>query len=254
MTTVSEAPSSILVVDDSPESLTVLRLLLTKRGHRVRPALNGEMALKAIGKSLPDLILLDIMMPPGEDGYEICRKLKSDDRTRDIPVLFVSALGKTEDRIKAFQAGGVDYIGKPFHTEEVLARVETHLALQNARRQLHEQNMRLQQEIGERERAQQALQQQNRDLATLNEELAAAKDRLQSVNSELQSALAKVKKLKGLLPICSSCHKIRDDKGYWQQIETYISTHSEADFTHSICPDCTRKLYPDLDLDLDQIE
>ena len=123
--------NNILIVDDTPENLSVLRKLLTDRGYQVRPARNAEVALKAVQNQTPDLILLDIMMP-GMDGYEVCRRLKSNAETADIPVIFISALTEAEGILEAFRAGGVDYITKPFRPEEVLARVQTHLALQNA--------------------------------------------------------------------------------------------------------------------------
>jgi len=139
----SNGESNILIVDDTPENLTVLRQMLTEQGYRIRPALSGEIALKAIQTAPPDLILLDIMMP-GMDGYEVSRKLKSDRRLQDIPILFISALDDITDKVKAFQAGGVDYITKPFQLEEVLARVETHLTLRTIQKRLQEQNIRLQ--------------------------------------------------------------------------------------------------------------
>ena len=123
--------NSILIVDDTPENLSILRKLLTDKGYQVRPALNGEIALKAIATQPPDLILLDIMMP-GMDGYEICTILKSNEETARIPIIFISALTEVEGILRAFQSGGVDYITKPFRSEEVLARVQTHLELQNA--------------------------------------------------------------------------------------------------------------------------
>lgn len=142
----------ILIIDDIPDNLDMLTRMLMKRGYEVRPAITGELALTAVQVELPDLILLDIMMPD-IDGYEICRRLKADERTRDIPILFISALHRELDKVKAFSFGGVDYITKPFNTEEVLARVEMHLALRNMQKQLQEQNLCLQQEIAERKKA-----------------------------------------------------------------------------------------------------
>ena len=135
--------NNILIVDDTPENLSVLRQLLTENGYVVRPALSGEIALKAVKSQIPDLILLDIMMPE-MDGYELCRILKSNDQTADIPIMFISALTEVRSTVKAFQAGGVDYITKPFRTEEVLARVQTHLELQNAIRDRESSHMMLQ--------------------------------------------------------------------------------------------------------------
>ena len=135
--------NNILIVDDTPENLTILLKMLTEQGYRVRPALSGEIALKSVQTDPPDLILLDIMMPE-MDGYEVCSVLKSDELTSQIPIIFISALTEVKDVVKAFQAGGVDYITKPFQMEEVLARVNTHIELQNAIREKEESHFMLQ--------------------------------------------------------------------------------------------------------------
>ncbi len=137
-----QPPASILVVDDTAANLQLLTSMLKRRGYRVRPVTSGEMALRAIETLAPDLILLDITMP-GMNGYEVCRRLKADERWRDIPVVFLSALTDTEDKIKAFQAGGIDYVGKPFQFEEVDARVRTHLELRRQRLELERSYARL---------------------------------------------------------------------------------------------------------------
>jgi signal transduction histidine kinase len=134
---------NILVVDDTPENLRLLARILAGQGYRVRPAPNGEQALATIQKELPDLILLDIMMPE-MDGYELCRRLKANEQTRDIPIIFISALDEIFDKVAAFSSGGVDYITKPFQIEEVLARVRTHLNLEEMRQMLQAQNQQLQ--------------------------------------------------------------------------------------------------------------
>ncbi|MGB1287754.1 MAG: response regulator, partial [Aggregatilineales bacterium] len=133
---------SIMVVDDTPANLRLLMEMLTAQGYRVRSAPNGARALASIAKSAPDLILLDIMMP-GMDGYQVCEELKKDDGLRDIPVIFISALDEVFDKVKAFEVGGVDYITKPFHVDEVLARVYTHLQMREMQRTLQEQNLEL---------------------------------------------------------------------------------------------------------------
>jgi len=140
---------NILVVDDTRANLRFLVKILTQQGYRVRPASNGKMALIAAQTELPDLILLDILMP-GMDGYQVCRKLKADERTQDIPIIFISALHAALDKVKAFSAGGVDYITKPFHIEEVIARVESHLLLQEIQKKTLTHNRKLQQEVTER--------------------------------------------------------------------------------------------------------
>ena len=133
---------SIVIVDDTPENLRLLIGMLSEQDYRVRPAPSGELALASIQKEVPDLILLDIMMPD-MDGFEVCQKLKSDEQTRDIPIIFISALNEVFDKVSAFAYGGVDYITKPFQVEEVLARVQTHLNLREARQLLEEQNQEL---------------------------------------------------------------------------------------------------------------
>ena len=130
--------ASILIVDDTPANLRLLAQMLTEHGYHVRPVLNGAQALVAAQIMPPDLILLDIRMP-GMDGYAVCQRLKADERTRDIPILFISALSDAEDKVRAFSAGGVDYITKPFQLEEVLARVQTHLTVRSLQRHLRQE-------------------------------------------------------------------------------------------------------------------
>lgn len=136
--TLSSPKGSILIVDDSLTNLRLLTQILAQRGYEVQPLMNGSQALETARVTLPDLILLDIVMP-GMDGYEVCECLKLDAQTRDIPIIFISALDETEDKVRAFTVGGVDYIPKPFQAEEVLARVETHLALRNLQRSLEQE-------------------------------------------------------------------------------------------------------------------
>ncbi len=126
---------NILIVDDKPANLRLLSNMLTEEGYKVRSVVSGQMALTATRAAPPDLILLDISMP-GMDGYQVCAMLKEDAALADIPIIFISALDGTQGKVKAFEAGGVDYVTKPFHIEEVLARVETHLALRNLQRDL----------------------------------------------------------------------------------------------------------------------
>ena len=192
---------NILVVDDARENLLLLTKCLESAGYEVRPATSGKAALEGASKYLPDLVLLDINMPE-MDGYQVCESFKRDEKLKDIPIIFVSALDAPSDKVKAFKVGGVDYVTKPINFEEVRARVSTHLKIAH-------------------------LQNENRKTI-----------------EELRKALGEVKALKGLLPICSNCKKIRDDGGYWSSVESYVSAHSDAEFSHSVCPDCMTSLYP----------
>jgi signal transduction histidine kinase len=134
-------PANILLVDDTPSNLDVLTAMLKEQGYRVRPAINGELALEAVKAAPPDLILLDINLPR-MNGYEVCARLKADDGAKDIPVIFISALNDIDAIVKAFEVGGVDYITKPFKLREVLARVATHLMLVQQRRQIEDRYVR----------------------------------------------------------------------------------------------------------------
>ncbi len=162
-----EQKGRLLIVDDTPSNLHLLMNILSKQGYVVYPATEGELALKFVQATPPDLILLDIFMP-GMDGYQVCQRLKADENTRDIPVIFISSADQVLDKVKAFAIGGVDYIVKPFQTEEVLARIETHLALRNLQKHLEERveertaklsqaNARLTEEIAERKRTEAVL-------------------------------------------------------------------------------------------------
>jgi PleD family two-component response regulator len=193
--------NTILVVDDNPDNLRLLAGILDEHQYKIRLAPSGERALATIGKEAPDLILLDIMMP-NMDGFEVCRQLKADQGTTGIPIIFISALDEILDKVKAFSMGGVDYITKPFKSQEVLARVKTHLTLRRLQRNLEKKN------------------------------------------EQLRQALDEIRILRGILPICSACKKIRNEDGYWEQIETYIRDRSEVDFSHGICEECAHKLYP----------
>ena len=134
---------NILVVDDTPENLHVLAGMLNERGYKVRPVPSGKLALQAAKMTKPDLILLDINMPD-LNGYEVCAQLKRDERMLDVPVIFISALNETIDKVMAFGVGGVDYITKPFHFEEVEARVAVHLKLRRTQMELEGRNIELQ--------------------------------------------------------------------------------------------------------------
>ncbi|MDZ8189841.1 MAG: response regulator [Nostoc sp. ChiSLP02] len=161
---------NILVVDDTPDNLRLLSAMLTAQGFEVRKALNGKMALTACQMVLPDVILLDINMP-GMDGYEVCQQLKADDKTCEIPVIFISALDDVVDKAKAFDVGGVDYIAKPFHGAEVVLRIENQINLRLLQVNLQEKNILLQQALDDL-KAVQVQQIQNEKMVALGQLVA----------------------------------------------------------------------------------
>jgi DNA-binding response OmpR family regulator len=184
MTTESTAPplGDILVVDDLPANLELLADMLGSEGFKVRPVPTGDLALRAAHRVPPDLILLDINMP-GMNGYEVCERLKRDALLKSIPVIFISALGETTDKIWGFKVGGVDYVTKPFQFEEVLARVRTHLELSRLRRELERQNERLESTVARRTRE---LAEAKARLAILDE---AKSDFLSLISHEVRTPL-----------------------------------------------------------------
>jgi len=175
----SDAESNvILIVDDNPNNLAVLSDFLDESGFEVRVARDGESALEKVNYAPPDLILLDVMMP-GIDGFEACKHLKSNLDTEEIPIIFMTALSDTVDKVKGLELGAVDYITKPFSQEEVLARVRLHLRLRKMAKKLAKQNQILKQEIEEKNRAEAALQ-------ALTQEL---EQRVSDRTAELQQAM-----------------------------------------------------------------
>src|ERR1041385_4669341 len=141
----------IIIVDDNPANLKMLEDMLVQQGHEVRSFPRGRLALAAAMNHVPGLILLDINMPE-MNGYEVCERLKTDKGLADIPVIFLSALNETADKVKAFRSGAVDYISKPFQFEEVNARVETHLKLHALQEELRLRNQSLEAAVAERTR------------------------------------------------------------------------------------------------------
>lgn len=152
--------ANILIVDDQPDNIRTLSTMLSQEGYKVRKALSGEIALETAQALPPDLILLDILMPH-MNGYEVCASLKASTRTREIPVIFLSALSEIADKTRAFTVGGMDYITKPFQVEEVLLRVRHQITLRRQQQELMEQNRRLQQEIAKRHQAEAIIRQQS---------------------------------------------------------------------------------------------
>jgi len=183
------ALGNILVVDDTPENLRLLSTMLTHRGYAPRCVINGQMALRACNSNPPDLILLDIMMPE-MNGYEVCQHLKSEPKTRDIPVIFISAKDEVFDKVNAFAVGAVDYISKPFQFEEVLARIESHLTLRNLQKQLKEQNVLLQEEITSRLAVEKTLHEKNQILQQEISTRRAVEKTLQEQNLILQQEIS----------------------------------------------------------------
>jgi len=188
---------TLLIVDDTPANLEILVEVFANRGFDVLVATDGQSAIDQISHARPDLILLDVMMP-GIDGFETCRRLKANPETKDIPIIFMTALSETTDKVKGFEAGAVDYVTKPIHHEEVLARVTAHVALRSLHQQLEEANNTLEQRVKERTtELQQALQ-----------EVEQLKTRLQAENTYLQEEIKVAHNFDEIIHKAESFHAI----------------------------------------------
>ena len=182
--------SNILIVDDTPQNLHLLVDILTKYDYKVRPVPNGELALSAAEINPPDLILLDIMMP-GMNGYEVCKKLKSNPKTKDIPVIFISAINESVDKVKAFAIGGADYISKPFQMHEVLMRVKNQLAVKSLQQQLSSKNKQLKRTIVQLRQSQKKVIESQKHLA-LNKITTGISQQVNSPLVEINNILQEI--------------------------------------------------------------
>jgi DNA-binding response OmpR family regulator len=207
---------AILIVDDSRDEQELLSTRLRAAGYgSLMVADSAEAAFGILGRDnagqrpgAVDLILMDIMMP-GVDGLEACRRITTTEWLQGIPIIVITAKTDEKDLLAAFAAGAMDYIRKPVNPTELVARVSSALALREERftRKAREQELLLR-------------------------------------TQELEQALREVKVLRGLIPICATCKRVRTDTGNWQQLEQYIQDHSEAEFSHGICHVCMKEVYP----------
>lgn len=197
----------ILIVDDELINIRVVRDAL-KDEYFIVSAQNGYDAISQLKENRPDLILLDVMMPD-LNGFDVCAIIRADGAFADIPIIFLTAMDSAEGEMRGLELGGIDYLAKPVNFVLLKLRVRNHL-------ELKERN---------------DLVRQQRDLLTRRTE-------------ELEAALARVKRLEGIIPICMHCKSIRTDSDSWQQLEAYFSENSDALFSHGICPGCLAKHYP----------
>ncbi len=203
----------VLVVDDADEDREVCRRFLENcpvYDYKLEESETIEDGLKICRKRPPDCVLLDYRLPDG-DGLEFLEKMSGDAGIVPLPVVMMTGVGNEEVAVRAMKQGAMDYVVKGRMENEAFCRT-VQVALEKA---------------------------------FLMQTIRQQQDEKDILIAQLQEALDQVKTLKGIVPICASCKKIRDDKGYWQQVETYIQKHSDAEFSHGVCPDCLRKYYPE---------
>ena len=234
------ANAKILIVEDSATQAAELQFLLENEGFQVLAAKNGEDALLSATTAKPDLILSDVIMPV-MDGYEFCRRIKTNPDTSDIPVILLTTLADPEDIFRGLDCGADHYVLKPYNEQHLVSRVHTVIA------ELGVNTKRIAQMGIEISYAGvthfiNAERTQILDLLLATFENVVRKNReLEKLNRQLNESIETIKTLKGLIPICAYCKKIRDDQGYWERVESYIQKNSEAVFSHGICPDCIKK-------------
>lgn len=203
---------SILIVDDSPTDLQYLERVLRDERRRLVTASSGEEALAHLLEHDFALVLLDVQLPD-IDGYEVAERIRSRQNTRRIPIIFITATSLEASHIfKGYDSGAVDYLFKPVEPHLLRGKADVFC-------QLHAQHATIEAQLKE----------------------------ISAKNEALNKQIEEIKVLRGLVPICALCKNVRDDSGHWATIESYIKEHSEAEFSHSICPECTKKLYPEID-------
>ncbi len=200
----------ILIVDDDPVNIGVLANAL-KESYEICTALNGHDAIALLKQESPDLLLLDVMMPE-LDGLQVCRLIRAEGAYADLPIIFVTAVDSLEGEVQGLELGAVDYITKPVNLKLAKLRVRNQIELKRQRNIVKEQNALLKRQ-----------------------------------KEALEATLSRVKRLEGLLSICMQCKKIRTENNDWHQLEQYIGEHSDAVFSHGLCPDCLEMAMKKLD-------
>lgn len=242
---IEENHYEIMVVEDSLTQALQLQTLLEENGYNVTTANDGKEALAFLEKGLPDLVISDIMMPE-MDGYDLCRIIKEKEEWQYLPVILLTQLTEAEDIVRGLDSGADNFVTKPYEPKLLISQIE-YILVNRAIRRNPQTEMGIEVFFAGKKHFINSDRSQILDLLfSAYENSLVQKRKLEKLNKELNEALSTIKTLHGILPICASCKKIRDDAGAWQRVEEYIGEHTDAEFSHGICPDCAQKLYPDL--------
>ncbi|MCX8026561.1 MAG: response regulator [Thermodesulfovibrionales bacterium] len=235
---------SILVVEDSITQAECLRYILAEQGYTVYVTSNGREALDFLANTKPSLVITDVVMPE-INGYELCKAIKNNEDTKNIPVVLLTNLSEPDDVIMGLECGADNFITKPYEREFLLARIR-YIIINMEMRKMTSTEMGIEIFFGGKKQFITSNKIQILDLLLSTFENAIQKNKeLEEKNIALRKAQENIKRLEGLIPICVKCKKIKDDKGYWKQIEEYLREKSLAEFTHGFCPECLKDLYPD---------
>jgi response regulator RpfG family c-di-GMP phosphodiesterase len=206
---VSQQKLKILIVDDEAFNIHFLEATLAK-DYQIASSHNGPDAIRHIKECKPDLILLDVIMP-GMNGFEVARAIKADEQCSAIPIIFLTVMDTFNGEAEGLEAGGIDYLVKPINLKLLKLRVQNHL-----------------------------------DLKRKNDLIRRQRDLVMRQKEELEASLARIKRLEGVISICMHCKNVRVDDASWQIIERYITDHTDAQFSHCICPSCHHQHYLDI--------
>jgi two-component system response regulator VanR len=238
----------ILVVEDSKTQAQRLRYLLESEGFRVTVAHDGQSALDFAHSTSPSLVISDIIMPD-MDGFELCAAIRTEPQICHLPVVLLTTLSSPGDLLHALECGADHFITKPYEDQYLLDRMQGIVAALDQRVeqaapctsivfQDHEYRIRL-----DMQRVLNLLISTYDSTVVNNRKLKETQEQLAVKVQELETALDEVQTLRGIIPICMHCKKIRDDRSYWHQLERFLTQHSQAQFSHGICPECAKDLY-----------
>lgn len=239
----------ILLIEDSVTQAQQLQYTLEEERFKVDWVENGKEALKYLETNIPTIIVSDVLMPE-MDGFEFCSIIKKNHKYAQIPIILLTMLSDPQDIIRGLDSGADNFITKPYDREYLLSRITYILTNQKLRRMSGKRSSEMGLEIffaGKKQYITSEKMQIIDLLFSTFEAVIQKNAELERLNKELKEAYENIGVLKGLIPICSKCKKVRKDDGFWEQVDVYITEHSEADFSHSLCPDCAKELYPDLD-------
>ena len=243
-----EATAHFLIVEDSLTQAQKLQFILEEAGYAVEHAENGVKAVESLRRRIPTAIISDVMMPE-MDGFELCVQVRSNPKWQDLPFILLTSLSEFSDIIRGLECGTDNFITKPYEKEYLLTRIDYILTNLRIRELGAQSGPDVGIEIYFRGRKHYISSQKMQILDLLFSTFDAVMQKnveLERSNLELREAQEKIKILHGLIPICANCKKIRNDSGFWEQVEVYIRQHSDAVFSHGICPDCLKELYPEL--------
>jgi sigma-B regulation protein RsbU (phosphoserine phosphatase) len=232
-------------VDDEYVSRKKLEMAVQSLGYETLSASHGLEGWNVWEHEKPRIVITDWLMP-GIDGIELCKKIRKAEKGQYTYIIMLTIKKGIQSVIDGIDAGADDFISKPFQKEELAARIKAGERILGIEGKLIKALSDLTVEIEERKRTEEELAKQRDYLVRTIYELRKAKETKKELISKLRDALSAVDRLSGLLPICSHCKKIRDDKGYWKNLEEYVAHHSGARFSHSVCPKCMEEYYPEV--------